>query len=164
MSNVRVLTCKYIHTNTHLMVTTWLDQNKASRLALFSAELILLNFVLVSGNFRLKEGGRSSASVFRTHKTIIMHNMDLNPKEIHLHFSSSLNPNLTVFSYTSLPFTFLIILFSQLMNQRELKIKISYHLQNCAQHTKATVVFSDLSAYLLCCHTSQRCEFTPSLL
>lgn len=35
-------TSTHAHTNTHLMVTTWLDQNKDLGQALFSAELIFL--------------------------------------------------------------------------------------------------------------------------
>lgn len=34
--------CTHTNTHTHLLVTTWLDQNKAFRQALFSAELIFL--------------------------------------------------------------------------------------------------------------------------
>lgn len=49
-------TSTYAHTNTHLMGTTWLDQNKAFGDALFPAELIFLKRAqsdgLVSRRFR----------------------------------------------------------------------------------------------------------------
>lgn len=100
----------YTHKHTHLMVTTWLDQNKAFRQALFSAELIFLkgarSDVLVSKTFILvfSEWGPSIS------KLVIMYTYLTNFWHFFLSFLRALVRTVDFFSQLSYQYVNNIIL------------------------------------------------------